>query len=266
MKNGILFILMTGLFCASCLEEESNNQISPSVPQVNSRCRLTQTEQTKVFIKKQVLEFAKIEAGSVNIALKEREAMVFHRKAQQMLPSRLLYPFILKSVSEKERPKLVTTFWIQVAPINPAFYSQIVPNALPDRVSLQDAKIFIGKLNKRCQGVAKFDLPTEQQFVYLAKSIYNPVKTRKLAPCHTLSQLTTENGVKQLLGYKWQLTNTKCEPLNANPIMACDDKMYIKKGGTTESKNATECLPEYRAESSPQIREPKTTFRLVFFK
>lgn len=36
-----------------------------------------------------------------------------------------------------------------------------------------------------------------------------------------------------------------------------------KKGGSIESIDATECMPEYRAESSPDIREKKTTFRLV---
>ena len=243
-------------------------------------CRLTQHGSTKkeVSVKGHSLQFVKINSGMIdNMALTEEQATVFYRKAFQMLPSNLpVPPFIFKAVSDDKIPKVVTEFWIQVVPVNPKLYGEIVPfkPGLDDemvrdgalyKISYRDAREFIEELNKLCEGEAAFDLPTEKQFVYLAKSIYDPVQSGELQHCNTLTNLSTNNGVKKLLGYRWQLTKSKCEEfsMSSDPTRECNDKMYVKKGGTATSKSATECIPEYRAEASPRIRQPNTTFRLI---
>lgn len=72
--------------------------------------------------------------------------------------------------------------------------------------------------------------------------------------------------IKRLLGYQWQLTQSYCQPYdnyNEKIAIRCDEQRIVKKGGSIESRDATECMPEYRAESLPDIREPNTTFRLI---
>lgn len=135
-----------------------------------------------------------------------------------------------------------------------------------NNVSYNDAKTVIDTLNEQCSG-QRFDLPTEEQFVYLAKTIYDLANHKgSFQKCEALKTLNTSDGVKQLLGNQWQLTKSPCEQWSSDdndPSRQCNPQSYVKKGGTTNSKDATECLPEYRAESTPDVREPNTTFRLV---
>ncbi|OQW90940.1 MAG: hypothetical protein BWK78_05860 [Thiotrichaceae bacterium IS1] len=122
----------------------------------------------------------------------------------------------------------------------------------------------IDAFNKQCQGY-QFELPTEEQFVYLARKVYHPVKDGALESCHVLTS-GEKYGVKQLLGNKWQLTKSPCESWSndsSDPIKQCNPQSYVKKGGTTDSKDATECMPEYRAETTPDVSEPNTTIRLI---
>lgn len=262
----------------------------PSVPE----CSLTQNDSStkeesvkEVFVKGHLLQFVKIDSGNIeNMALSEEQATFFYRKALQMLPpnSTPVPPFIFKAVSDETKFRTVPIFWIQVAPVEPELYGEIVPfksgsdnEMVRDgslyKISYQNARDFMEELNKLCEGKAKFDLPTEKQFVYLAKKIYDPVKDYQenkkalLKPCHELSNLEI-SGVKYLLGYRWQLTKSKCEQFgdSSDPTRECNNRMYVKKGGTATSKNANECMPEYRAEASPRIRQPNTTFRLILQK
>ncbi|RKZ91999.1 MAG: hypothetical protein DRR19_05575 [Candidatus Parabeggiatoa sp. nov. 1] len=62
------------------------------------------------------------------------------------------------------------------------------------------------------------------------------------------------------------MTKSKCEQFDigsGDVTRECDDRMYVTKGGTTESKNATECMPEYWGISSPNVDTPNTNFRFL---
>ena len=176
-------------------------------------------------------------------------------------------PFIFRAVSEQKMPKVVPAFWIQANTISSQLFQTIIQTGSVDKVSYKQAQKVIETLNEWCQGKAKFELPVEKQLVYLAKQIYDPVGNKgELKPCRELKDSATPKGVKQLLGNNWQLTQSKCDQFDmssGDATRECDDRMYVTKGGTTDSKNATECMPEYRGTSSPNVETPNTTFRLV---
>lgn len=236
---------------------------------LSSACHLSKNgaNNISVSINGHTLRFVKIDSGNIDdIALREKDAKKFHEAAQQMKThSSPFPPFIFRAVSEDKMPKVVPAFWVQETTISSQLYQEIVPTGLANKVSYKSAKKVIETLNQWCNGKAKFDLPVEKQFVYLAKQIYDPIKNGSLKPCHKLKNLET-SGIKHLLGNKWQLTKSKCDQFDigsGDVTRECDDRMYVTKGGTTGSKNATECMPEYRGTSSPNVDTPNTTFRLV---
>jgi formylglycine-generating enzyme required for sulfatase activity len=211
------------------------------------------------------LKFVRIKpdknANVIDIAIRENTAKDFYQQAESILKSDApLHPFILRSVSEQPVTKVISEFWIQAEPMSEDLYKKFVPDGSVSSVSYNDAIRLIDRLNESC-GEYKFELPTEEQLTYLAKTIYNPTnKVTKLTHCYNLKKRESKNGVKQLLGNRWQLTQSKCEQWS-EPFY--NEPCYVKKGGTVNSKDPTECIPEYRAESSPDVREPDTTIRLV---
>lgn len=215
------------------------------------------------------LYFVKIVPVShpIDIALTEENAKKFYRQAQSYSASPL-YPFIFKAVIEAGKsPKTesIGEFWIQSQPLEERLYNTIIQGGSVNSVSFNDATRVIEELDKQCSGY-QFDLPKEEQFVYLARTIYNPANdgTQQFQKCNRLKQLETKEGIRQLLGNQWQLTKSRCEQWGDDPTQQCNPpQSYIKKGGTADSKDATECLPEYRAESTPDVREPNTTLRLI---
>lgn len=211
--------------------------------------------------------------GGIDIALSYPQAEHFYRLAQQKLPpdSSPLLPLIFSSASENPVFQVIPQFWIQQQPISSALYKTIIPDGSADSVSYDDATVVINQLNEWCQGIARFELPQEKHFVYLARNIYHLIDTNELKSCDQLRQEDAEanHPVKKLLGYQWQLTQSKCQPFdetNSDMALNCDEQRIVKKGGSSESRDATECLPEYRAESLPDMREPNTTFRLILLK
>ncbi|RKZ88918.1 MAG: hypothetical protein DRR19_12015 [Candidatus Parabeggiatoa sp. nov. 1] len=224
------------------------------------------------------LRFVQVESpndpkGVIDIALSEAQAEQFYRNAQQKLPhnSSPLMPLIFRAVSENAVSKVIPTFWIQQEPINSALYQTIISDGSADNVSYDDATKVINTLNEWCKGTVQFELPGEQQFVHLARTFYNPVETGQLKACDTLRKEDDSNRtIKKLLGYQWQLTRSRCQQFDIessnDPARKCDEQMYVKKGGSIESRDATECMPEYRAQSAPDIREPNTTFRLILLE
>ncbi len=224
------------------------------------------------------LRFAQVESpndpkGVIDIALREAQAEQFYRNAQQKLPhnSSPLMPLIFRAVSENAVYKVIPTFWIQQEPINSALYQTIISDGSADSVSYDDATKVINTLNEWCKGTVQFELPGEQQFVHLARTFYNPVETEQLKACDTLrEEYDSSRTIKKLLGYQWQLTRSRCQQFDIessdDPARKCDEQMYVKKGGSIESRDATECMPEYRAQSAPDIREPNTTFRLILLE
>jgi len=116
-------------------------------------------------------------------------------------------------------------------------------------------------------------LSRHSQPIYPNIDIYHPIDTNELKSCDRLRQEqeadVNNRTVKKLLGYQWQLTQSQCRPFdetNSDTAMNCDEQFLVKKGGSLESRDATECLPEYRAESLPDMREPNTTFRLILLE
>jgi len=217
------------------------------------------------------LKFLWIKANhGIEIGLKSDQAKDFLRQAYALLPpnSSPIVPFIFRAVSDNPRLKAVAGFWIQEKTINPQLYKDLISDedASVIRVSYEDTQQIIGKLNQLCKDKAKFSLPKEEQFVHLAREAYDPVTDGNLIACQELKG-QEPYGVKQVFGHNWQLTNSFCralDPYNSDSTRACDsEQYYVKKGGSIESRDATECMPEYRAESISDMREPNTTFRLV---
>ena len=210
----------------------------------------------------------------IDIALRKAQAEGFYQKAQAMLSpnaSSPLFPFIFRAMSENTVFKEISTFWIQEKPIDSKLFRAIIPNGSSDSVSYDDAIQVIKTLNKWCEGKVTFELPSEEKFVHLARTVYNPIKSGELKDCERLRKEdeSERRQVKKLLGYQWQLTRSQCQPFSeesSEPASQCDEEMVVKKGGSFESKDATECTPEYRAQSAPDIREPNTTFRLILLQ
>lgn len=209
--------------------------------------------------------------GGIDVALRASQAQQFYQEAQYQLPpnSSPLLPLIFRAASDNPVFQVIPQFWIQPAPINLALYKAIIPDGSIDSVSYDDATIVINQLNRWCQGTAQFKLPQEKHFVYLTRQFYNPADTKQLKSCRLLrkeEESDPNRPFKKLLGYQWQLTQSHCQPFDdshAATTIQCDEQRYVKKGGSIESRDATECMPEYRAESLPDMREPNTTFRLL---
>jgi len=245
-------------------------------------CQITEADGLKeITIKKQhQLRFVPVDTpdspkGGINIALSYSQAEQFYRLAQQKLPSDSspLLPLIFRAASDNPVFQVIPQFWIQQQPINSALYQAIIHEGSVNSVSYDDATIIINQLNEWCQRIARFELPQEKHFVYLARDIYHPIDTNELKSCDRLRQEQEADvnnlPVKKLLGYQWQLTQSQCRPFdetNSDTAMNCDEQFLVKKGGSLESRDATECLPEYRAESLPDMREPNTTFRLILLE
>ncbi len=222
------------------------------------------------------LRFIKIKhpvTYQIDIALRKAQAEEFYQEAEAMLSPNASppFPFLFRAMSENAVSKDISTFWIQEKPIDSKLFRAIIPDGSSDSVSYDDAIQVIKTLNIRCQGKVAFELPSEEEFVHLARSIYNPIKSGELKYCERLREEdeSERRKVKKLLGYQWQLTRSKCQPFSedfSEPASKCDEQMYVKKGGSLESRDATECMPEYRAQSAPDIREPNTTFRLILLR
>lgn len=198
----------------------------------------------------------------IRIALTKQLATDFHQQAMQLSPNSLtMQPNIFKAVSQNAMRKIIPKFWIQERTINSQLYSKIIKNGSANKVSYEDAMQVIETLNDWCDGKAKFKLPEEKQFVYLARMAYNPIR-EGLKACQDVKGKVALNRVKQLFAHKWQLTSSYCSDFD-NDNTCSEEQSRIKKGGSIESKYAAECMPEYRAESISDMREPNTTFRLV---
>jgi hypothetical protein len=227
------------------------------------------------------LAFVKIDSDNakIDIALRKADAQRFYREAQLMWQeknsssSSPLLPWILMAVSESPVEKTIRPFWFQQEPMSSSeeLYKTIVKEGSSESMSYNDARLVIEKLNHWCKGKVTFDLPSEEQFVYLARQLYNPVQTTQLISCQDFSDGNSDIftqvkqfSVNKLLGDKWQLTKSDCLPFDSDSKdITCDKGTYVKKGGTRDSTDATECMPEARADSAPDVREPNTTFRLV---
>jgi hypothetical protein len=221
--------------------------------------------------KKYTLRFIRIRRPNkfLDIGLRDKDAQTFYQQAVNLQKGGSvkapILPLIYYSESKEPTYRIIRDFWIQSETIDSELYKEIIPDGKVDEISYNDAQKFIDTLNKWCGRKAKFDLPNEYQFVHFARKLYNPVKDGKLKTCSQLRQ-DLPNILMKLFGYRWQLTKSQCRQFDDSNSIKCGDNMYVKKGGDIDSNFATECMPEYRAESLPHARELNTTIRLVFKK
>ncbi len=173
----------------------------------------------------------------------------------------VLSPRLMRSEPKKE--VTIGTFWIQERLIDPVLYEEIMKKSY-DEVSFDDATAFIEKLNYYCKGIGQFGLPSEGEFVYLGRKAYGEDKSR-LRSCAELKSARAF-GVEDIFGRLWQLTASPCENFGDDSRIKCTSGTMVKKGGSHQSKSDQECLPEFRAETTPHIGEPNTSLRLVLLE
>lgn len=197
---------------------------------------------------------------------------------------------IMKAVGQKEGVA-VKTFVIQTELIDPELYRDVMVNRIspplkpdeadPRRVSYENAQTFIMHINTECQlQKIKFRLPSEVEMTYLMFKVHyedrmdSGLRDSALKSCEQLfserrSVLRNGSGLDFLVGFRdvaashWQLTESQCQKFGPSaPSPACEGGNFVVKGGTALSP-ADECWPQFRAEASPNVRQPETSFRLV---
>lgn len=208
-----------------------------------------------------VLRFLEIRApgAPVVIGLDEEKAAEWLQQVQKSSEQPIL-PRIFRSVPAVARA--VSDFFFQDRPIDPGLYADLTGGADAQRVSYQDARRFIEKLNVLCAGRARFDLPTEEQFLVAALLLYDPL-VRGLKPCSALTEAGPDRQLAGLLGNVWQLTRSPCLPFGEGTVDPCPEGSYVRKGGTAGSANPLDCLPQYRSAAPESVAQSETSFRLV---
>jgi len=197
---------------------------------------------------------------------------------------------IMKAVGQREGVS-VKTFVTQTELIDMDLYRDVMVNRIspplkpdeadPRRVSYENAQTFIMHINTECQSQkVKFRLPSEVEMTYLMFKVHyedrmdSGLRDSALKSCEQLvserrSALRNGSGLDFLVGFRdvaashWQLTESQCLKFGpAAPSPACEGGNFVVKGGTALSP-ADECWPQFRAEASPNVRQPETSFRLV---
>ncbi len=207
-----------------------------------------------------VLRFLEVRpsTGSVVIGLSEDQATEMMQQVQNATQEAIL-PRIFLSVPAETRD--VREFYLQDRLIDDELYHRVTDGDA-HRVSYREARSFVEDLNRACSGIARFALPTEAQFVVAAQMLYNPV-VNGLKPCSALTRIGADLQLTELLGNFWQLTKSKCQAFAEDSVASCPERSYIRKGGTADSTNSLECVPEYRSAAPESVLQKDTSFRLV---
>jgi hypothetical protein len=207
------------------------------------------------------LRFLEIEppAEPIAIGLSEERARELLREVQGHSEAPIL-PWIFRSVPAVSAR--VPPFFLQDRLIDPRLFARFTGGARADEVSFDQARRFIAELNARCSGRARFELPSEAQFVAAARLVYDPL-AHGLAPCSAVRKAGSAVELTQLLGHTWQLTRSFCVPLGADHPIDCEADFHVRKGGAETSTDPLECMPEYRSAAPPDVAQKETSFRLV---
>jgi hypothetical protein len=219
-------------------------------------------EEVMIAVGGSILRFLHVrpQSDKIPIGLSEAKAGEFLAEAQAESNTKI-FPHIYLAVPEAVRE--VRPFFLQDRLIDGDMYARLTGEKNADRVSYEDVSRFIEDLNIRCEGRAKFALPTEEQFVAVAHEIYQPLVVG-LKPCELLRREDKQFPFAELLGHSWQLTRTLCQPFSDPPKMTCaDDRSYIRKGGAASSANPLECMPEFRSSAPFDVQQKETSFRLA---
>ncbi len=263
---GLLHSLSEEVHSRPALPAQRRLEISESRPSVCQRSDHTYegAPEVLVSIHDTMLRFIRIEprGEEVVIGYEEEQARAFYDQARQDT-TQSIQPWIFRSVPAVSRR--IEPFFIQERLIEPELYSTILEDGDARRVSFKDVELFISRLNELCMGQARFALPSEEEFVEVAKQFYLPAE-RGMRTCKAMQWagfLSKTVSVSRMLGHYWQLTRSPCEPFADSADVRCEPETYVKKGGSHASQSALECLPEYRAEASYDVAQVNTTFRLV---
>jgi hypothetical protein len=209
-----------------------------------------------------VLRFVEVLPGSepVPIGLSRARADELERAAQRATAAPRL-PRLLLAVTPETRS--VGPFFVQDRLIDPELFRRLVPAGRDARAaSYQDADALIAELERRCGAKADFALPSEEQFVALARQLHDSALAAP-RPCAELASEVGRLGVAELLGTAWQWTSSACRAPEGSGFDAlCPADSYILKGGAASSE-ALECLPEYRGALPLDVRRAETSFRLI---
>lgn len=219
-------------------------------------------EEVMIAVGGSILRFLHVrpQSDKIPIGLSEAKAGEFLAEAQAESSTKI-FPHIYLAVPEAVRE--VRPFFLQDRLIDGDMYSRLTGGKNADRVSYEDVSRFIEDLNTRCEGRAKFALPTEEQFVAVAHEIYQPLAVG-LKPCELLRREDKLFPFAELLGHSWQLTRSLCQPFSDPPKMTCaDNRSYIRKGGAASSANSLECMPEFRSSAPFDVQQKETSFRLA---
>lgn len=219
-------------------------------------------EEVMIAVGGSILRFLHVrpQSDKISIGLSEAKAGEFLAEAQAESKTKI-FPHIYLAVPEAVRE--VRPFFLQDRLIDGDMYARLTGEKNADRVSYEDVSRFIEDLNTRCEGRAKFALPTEEQFVAVAHEIYQPLVVG-LKLCELLRHEDKLFPFAELLGHSWQLTRTLCQPFSDPPKMTCaDDRSYIRKGGAASSANPLECMPEFRSSAPFDVQQKETSFRLA---
>jgi hypothetical protein len=223
--------------------------------------RLGERPEVLIAVAGGVLRFLEVKPASslVALGLSQAKADEWLEEEAARTGQRLFPGHLYRAVPE--RTANVEPFFLQDRLIDSGLYSRILGSRNARRVAYDDARRFVVELNRRCQGKARFDLPSEEQFVAAAHRTYRPLE-QGLMDCAMVAERSGE--ITQLFGDAWQLTRSPCSSFSANSRTSCDRDTYIRKGGSPSSRdNRLECLPEYRHPGPADIELPETSFRLV---
>lgn len=219
-------------------------------------------EEVMIAVGGSILRFLHVrpQSDKIPIGLSEAKAGEFLAEAQAESNTKI-FPHIYLAVPEAVRE--VRPFFLQDRLIDGDMYRRLTGGKDAGRVSYEDVSRFIEDLNTRCEGRAKFALPTEEQFVAVAHESYQPLVVG-LKPCELLRHEDRLFPFAELLGHSWQLTSSRCQPFSDPPKMTCaDNRSYIRKGGASSSANPLECMPEFRSSAPFDVQQKETSFRLA---
>ncbi len=207
------------------------------------------------------LRFLEVKAPRqpVVVGLAEDQAAALYRQAQERVTEALV-PTVYRAVPAITRD--VGSFLLQDRLVLPALRVRLGFGKEPARVSLREAEGVIEVLNQLCMGRARFALPTEEQMLVAARAVYDPRNTL-LQPCSEVASLSQRQGFVDLIASRWQLTRSRCNAFGGPTVDACPPNTFVIKGGTSHSRNALECIPEYRDAVPPGVAARDTALRLV---
>lgn len=216
-----------------------------------------------VLVANEILRFVEVAPPDrvIHLGISEEQAAQWFRQVQGE-STEAIVPRLSRSIGTLRRE--VPPFLLADRLVPSRLYSELTRGRPSDRVSPRDADAFLRALNERCRGVVAFRLPSEEQWLAAAREIYDP--GQGVRSCASLRAAERKAHIRQLFGYRWQLTSSPCEPFTRDAADPCDPTERVRKGGTASSSHSLECLPEYRSTVPLDIASSETSIRLALIE